>query len=130
VKLSHKTAKDAKEALNRVRIQREIIDEFPEYANYHLFGDKIASFALLQRVMMGNIPKTLNLITRLGVSLEEFIEETLKTLLNEAVDLGTIEETVQNLVQLKTKALETHGIEVVEQNVSIMTRIFINFQVG
>jgi len=113
VKLSHKTVNDAKEALNRVRIQREIIDEFPEYANYHLFGGKIVVFALLQRVMMGNVQGTFNLITRLDISLREFIEEI-----------------VQNLVQLKTKALETHGIEVVEQNVSIMTRIFINFQVG
>jgi len=112
VKLSMETEEEAKEVLKKIGIQKEIINEYPEYIDNDVFGGKERIYKLCKKIMVSNGKLVMGIIERLAIDLEEFILYIFEGGLKEERDLGDIEGILKSLVQLNVKLNEEKTPEV------------------
>jgi len=119
VKLSMNTEQDAREVLQRIKLQKDIINEYPEFIDSDIFGSEEVVFKLCKKIMVNNVKLTMEIIEKLELDLEEFIVFVFERLMKEEHDFGNIEEILKGLVTLNLKLSEENEPRVMNWNGSL-----------
>ena len=126
--------------LHRIKLQREIISEYPEFIQFHLFGPEQLVYKLCGRIMRNDAQYTLTLMNELNIDIKAFVQSVFDLLSQESPNIESIEGTLQSFAEIKKKGSASQKAKLAEFNVRIIfafwliitsgTRVCTSWQLG
>lgn len=104
IKLGNRTEDEAENILRKIRVQKNILEEFPEIVEYHVFGDIEDISRICELILLNNPKLAIDILTNLKIALKDFLVNILSKFAYEK-RLNSIEEVLQTLAELKKKNL-------------------------